>query len=281
MFALAWYIWVGIALAVVVLIIYLCLRSYRASVRRELIKFLAEEYPDLEITRVRGKALEVRVGEVTGVWYLRNVFVAIANVKDTPDAQREIFREFADDFVEGMREVAEPTNMKRVGKRILVRLVPRDWPDNLPADHKVPTRPVKGLDLRTVYVIDSPNSVRYVTDDDLNDLGLDVKGVHKLALDNLRKRFAAEPVREAVRGALVTIKEMDSFDAARLLLVPEYLKEGEELAALIPDRDTLTLVPIPSDGDWKELRKLARVPASDHLLIDRPVKVSRVGFEVV
>jgi uncharacterized protein YtpQ (UPF0354 family) len=285
MLAVAWYGWVGIALATIVLILFLSLRYFRAGVRRDLLAFLAKEYPDVEVTRVRNSTLELRVREATGTWNIRELFVALATLtsqENTPEKQREIFREFADDFINGMREVAEPTNIKRVGKRILVRLVPPDWPDSLPPDHKVPTRLVESLGLRTVYVIDSPNSVRYVTEDDLNDLGLDLLGVHRLALDNLRERFSPDPVREAVRkDAIVTIKAMDSFDAARLLLVPEFLKEGEELAALIPDRDTLTLVPIPVDGDWKELRKLARVPASEHLLIDRPLKVSREGFEVV
>jgi hypothetical protein len=80
---------------------------------------------------------------------------------------------------------------------------------------------------------------------------------------------------------MAAIKMMDSFDAARLLIVPEQLREGEELIALIPDRDTLTLVAVPKDGDWGPLRKLARVPDSEHLLLDRPVRVRRGGFEAV
>ena len=40
-------------------------------------------------------------------------------------------------------------------------------------------------------------------------------------------------------------------------------------------------VPTPADGDWTSLAELAKVPASDALLIDRPLRVTREGFEVM
>jgi hypothetical protein len=83
----------------------------------------------------------------------------------------------------------------------------------------------------------------------------------------------------AVRESTLTmVKALDSYDAARILLVPGYLGDGEEVVALIPDRDTLTLAPLPTDGNWDTLRKLARVAGGEHLLIDRPIRVTRGGF---
>jgi hypothetical protein len=73
----------------------------------------------------------------------------------------------------------------------------------------------------------------------------------------------------------------DTFDATRLLLVPEMLNEGEALAIVIPDRDTLGLLPVPADGNWAPIRKLARTPASPYTLLDKPLRATRDGFEVV
>jgi hypothetical protein len=285
MFAVAWYGWVAIVLFVFVLVIVLSLLHFRAGVRRELIAFLAEEHPDVEVTRSRVTVLEIRLGEVTATWYLGKVYHAVAELggkDDTPKNRRKVFREFADELIGGLREAGEPLTLKRHGQRILVRLVTPAWLASLPAGQSLPNRAVEGLDLRTAYVLDSPGSVRYLTDADLADLGLDLEGVHKLALDNLRSRFSPDVVANVLRdNNMVAIKALDSYDAARLLLVPEQLRDGDEVIALIPDRDTLTLVPVPPGGDFGPLRQLARVPASEHLLIDRPVRVSRGGFEVV
>jgi hypothetical protein len=73
------------------------------------------------------------------------------------------------------------------------------------------------------------------------------------------------------------IKSMDSYDAARLLLVPDYLNPGEELAAMIPDRDTLVLIKVPQNGDWSPLVKLAKVAAGDPLY-RRPLRVTSAGI---
>jgi hypothetical protein len=285
MFALAWYGWVGIVLAVLFLVVYLALRGFRAGLRREFAAFLAEYEPDVKITAVRRNGLDFRLGEVSGTAYLNKVYAAVAQLggkSDTPENRRRIFQDFADELIGGTREAGQPLTRERHGDRILVRLVPAPWPAGLPTGHAVPHRPVRGLDLRTVYVLDSENSVRYLTESDLADLGLDQEGVHELALENLRARFSPDVVAGVLRErSMVAVKALDSYDAARVLLVPEYLKEGEEVAALIPDRDTLTLVAVPAEGDWGTLRELARVPASEHLLLDRPLRVTRAGFEVI
>src|SRR5262249_51190113 len=99
---------------------------------------------------------------------------------------------------------------------------------------------------------------------------------------NLAKVFSGDAVRSVFReNALVRIATLDSFDAARLLLVPEHLEDGEAIAAVIPDRDTLALLPVPQDNDWSKIAELAKMPLKpDHLLLNRPVKVTRAGFEV-
>jgi hypothetical protein len=104
--------------------------------------------------------------------------------------------------------------------------------------------------------------------------------LHERALANLRRSFPALVVRSVAETRQVSaIRAGDSFDATRLLLVPGELQEGEELAALIPDRETLVLAPPPDDGDWGALRKLARTSAaSPYTLCDRPLRVTRRGI---
>jgi hypothetical protein len=56
------------------------------------------------------------------------------------------------------------------------------------------------------------------------------------------------------------------------------LRDGEELVAVVPDRETLGLLPLPSEEGWAAVRKLARTPASPYRLLDRPLSVTRAGF---
>ncbi len=112
---------------------------------------------------------------------------------------------------------------------------------------------------------------------------LEAAGLHALALENLRKNFPAEAVRKVVeQGEGTALKLGDSYDAARLLLVPEHLRDGEEVAALIPDQDSLVLAPVPGDGDWGRLREGEQmVLGHGHRLLDRPLRVSRTSIEPV
>ena len=77
------------------------------------------------------------------------------------------------------------------------------------------------------------------------------------------------------------IKSGDTYDAARLLLVQQHLEPGEEIAALIPDRDTLALMPVPENEDWSNLAELARTPGGDRILLQAPLRVTADRIEVV
>ena len=81
-------------------------------------------------------------------------------------------------------------------------------------------------------------------------LGLSEPELYELALGNLRRMGDMGSV---VRGVLAervlsTVKFMDDHDSARVLLLPGHLQPGEEIVALVPDRDTLTLLTMPADG---------------------------------
>lgn len=143
---------------------------------------------------------------------------------------------------------------------------------------KLPHRPLGSTGLHVVYVIDSPRAVAYVQVHEAEQAKLDEPALYERALENLRPRFAGLTVRTALeKEAGVFIKTGDTYDAARLLLVPEHLEAGETLAALVPDRDTLLLSPASEDRD--RLHKAARtMPADEPRLCEVPLLVTRDGF---
>jgi uncharacterized protein YtpQ (UPF0354 family) len=130
-----------------------------------------------------------------------------------------------------------------------------------------------------VLVLDSKNSVAYLQTSQLSELGLvDPAAALEVAKENLARSFKGEVVREAIeKNNLVVGKSADTYDAARLLLVPAHLKQGETLAAMIPDRDTLVLTRIPADDNWAGLTKLAKTAAGDPLF-RKPIVVTAHGF---
>jgi uncharacterized protein YtpQ (UPF0354 family) len=254
-------------------------RAFRRAVRQEFVAFLSETRPEVQVTAETEDALTLTVeGGHGGTLYLHKFYLAIASVPGTAEARREVFVHFADTLLS--ERAAESTlSLETHGDRVLPRIVSEAMLSGLPSE--VARSPVVGTPLQVVYVLDSEKSVAYLTGAHLADLGLDAAAVHERALHNLRQRFPDGPVRTAVNErSLCVIKSGDSYDAARLLLVPGYLRDGEVLAAGVPDRDTLFLTAPPADGDWSGLQKLARATAGPRLL-DRPLRVTRAGFEVV
>lgn len=284
MFGLPVWVWVVAAVVGVVLLLAFARRAFRAGVRRELVAFLAEHYPQIAVVGERSDRLFLRTPSgADGEWNLAKVYAAVADLPNSATAadRAGVFRHFADALIPSVLEADAPLSLATAGDRILPRLVRPEFLAGMPPDADTPSVPLPDLGLAVVYVLDSPASVRYLTGQDLPDLGLDVRGLHDHALGNLRKRFAKEPVASAVGGAVVLVKELDSFDAARLLVVPDFLDPGQEVAAVVPDRDTLGLAPVPADGDWAPIREMAKIPGGEHLLLARPLRVTAAGFELV
>jgi hypothetical protein len=166
--------------------------------------------------------------------------------------------------------------------KILPRLVTAEFVARANTNNDLPHRPLGETGLFVAYVEDGENSVRFVMGPLVEEACMDEEGLYQLAVENLGQTFNFAALRESQPDlGITTIKCGDSFDAARLLLIPKDLRPGEAVAALVPDRDTLTLTPVPADGNWSPLVELARIPASEHLLLDRPLKVTSAGFEVM
>lgn len=180
---------------------------------------------------------------------------------------------------EPYRPTASPIPDPQI-EQLLPRIVTADFFQRFPEPEEFPRTSLAATPLFVSYVLNAEHFVTHVTQSMMADLGLTSVSLHNQAVANLCKTIAADFGRRGLIS-LISVKFGDTFDASRLLLVPACLQEGEAVAAAIPDRDTLILGPLPSDDDWKMWRELAETPDSDNLICDRPLKVTRHGFEFV
>jgi hypothetical protein len=157
-------------------------------------------------------------------------------------------------------------------------------PESLNPDAHALQTLLPALGLVVVYAMDFPPGLRFLNRDDGERLGLGLAELHRLALENLRHDFPQEVlVGPLEQGSASAIQANDLFNAARLLVVPDFLKPGQELVAMIPHRDMLVLAPTSLLHDENKLREGMRAfeCAGHPPLLDRPVRVSCEGFAIV
>lgn len=280
MFGLPWWLWPVLVVVVGVLAMAAAARAWRASFRRQFVEYLRREAPDVEIVKEGGREIEIRTHGEAGTLRLARLFAEGARLEADDGSGREaLFRQFLNMMREG--GAAGPLDPERDRPRVLPRIVRDTFLARLRAELKDRVMPAVSLGvpgLSVVFVLDGESSVAYLTEELLAELGLTSDEALRLAKENLSRSFDAEVVRRALAGGSVNvIKSGDTFDAARLLLVPECMRESEEIVALIPDRDTLVLTDVPADRDWSSLSRLARTAAGETLWSE-PLLVGRAGI---
>ena len=279
-----WWVWGAVVLIALCLLLRAANKGFRRGVRAELIAYLKEKYPAWEVVAEHEDHLELRRDKLDEQMYLHKIYSALAAAKDNSlKEHHKIFQHFLDAIQEHRDLSNRALNLAQDGNQIMPRLVQPDFLTSVARQIKdeLPHTPVPATGLCVCYVLDGAESVMYLTKKHLGELGLELAALHARALDNLEKRFPCDIVRQTAKSkAIHVIKTLDSYDAARLLLVPKYLNEGEAIAAAIPDRDTLLLSPVPEDDNWTNLSKMARNAAGD-VLLNRPLKVSNGGYELI
>jgi hypothetical protein len=284
--ALTWWGWSGLVVAIVLILGVWSWRAWRTTVRLELVEHLGRALPALRITKVRAAYLAFTVpGTVdgAGTFYLQRFYRAMAGCPSDQSAEAEAARQAVfKTVVDAMREAAQGLVLDPA--RDQPKVMPRLLTDAAlaamrrhPGQDALPSWPSGVGGLNVVLVLDREASVCYLTAAHLRDLGLAEADALLVAKANLARTFGRETVRSAVAAGktINVVKSLDSYDAARLLLVPDYLEEGETIAALIPDRDTLVLIAPPADGDWSSYRTLAKNAAGDPLWTEPLIVTSR------
>lgn len=283
--------WAWILLAVIVFL-FLRARAYYTrfrgacrTVREELAVYVREHCPGAEVLREEMGNLVIRMPDgVERLWEMADLYaevVRLPGMGGDPPARQALYRRAAAEFFPVAPDAGRPLRREEHGPGIRPQLL---RPDDLPAVEVLVRRPLPELGLDEVFVLHLPVGNRYLTAVDLGDLRLDVEGVHALALENLRKDFPGDMVataRTSESGSAVQFG--DSFDAARLLLIPEHLEPGEAVVALVPHRDLLVLLPAAILEDRANFDQgLAELACEDHPpLLRQGVRVTREGFERV
>lgn len=284
MLAAGWCPWVAAVVGMGLAAFILAWVSFRREVRRQFIEYLKEKLPDIEVVRESTSRLELRSEQHGGgTMFFQNLYGQISALKpDSLEGRREVFGRLVSTLEEHLDSADAKLDLETHGDRILPRLATPGFLAGLPSGMEIPRTRLGDTGLLVTYVLDSEHSVMHLTQEHLSELELDLAALHARALENLQKRFPADVVRGALQdGQLQVFKAGDTFDAARILLIPQFLEEGQEIAAAIPDRDTLCIAKAPVDDDWSAFEKLAAKAGGEHRLLSKPVKVTRSGFRVV
>lgn len=248
------------------------------------IRHIAQHRPQWQVLNNKPSALELRLGpdeqDLTADINPAHIRAMVDGADEDSLQCKAAYAQLVA-ILDGILASNGPLSLETIRSRLRPRLMPNDYYQQLKRGPLPVARRLPELGLWQVCAIDSEESVAFVTEKQLTELGIDEDKLHAIALENL----ATPQFRDAVRGAIsgnkaVNFKMLDSYDAARLLLIPACLEEGEQIAAVIPDRDTLFICPVPANADWNALAEIAKAPFSDRLILDRPVCVTRSGFEV-
>jgi hypothetical protein len=288
-------IWFSVILAILALpvlpvwLFYSRFRKICRTVRSEIGQFLRENHPDFQVIGEQQGNLLVRQPDgAERVWEMAEVYTAVARLPGMgadPSARRGIYARAVEQLLNPALDPSQPLSLAMDGDRIKPYLLTAAFYKQAAPPSGAPHTAIPGLaDLLAVYVLDLPGGPRYLSEDDRGSLGIDVTEMHRLALEHLRRDFPRQMVADVVAGENPSaIQFQDSFNAARLLLIPEILEGDEELIALIPHRDMLVVLPPSMRNEPEKLKQAAEtLKCDDHPpLLERPIRVTRRGFEMI
>lgn len=284
MLGFPWWAWLLLGLMGFLWLAFVAAREWRRTIRLEFTEFLRREAPEVEVATEREYELTVKVPQgVDGTLRLDRLYREGSQLKaNDVGGRRDLFDRLLAVIREGPGIARVESAEDR--RRVLPRLVNDSFLKQLRAEvteEVLPALPLGVPGLSVVLVLDGKTAVAYLTQEQLAAMQLTPLEALELARQNLARSFEPGIVRRAVTGgSLNMVKAGDSFDAARLLLVPSALEPGERVAALVPDRDTLVITSVPNDGNWAPLRKLARSAATEPLWAE-PLLVTAEGIRGV
>jgi hypothetical protein len=276
-----WWVWGLLAVVLVIAVVVFSVWLYRRAVRDRFLAFLRETHPEFQVVDATLAAIAYRLPSGgDGTIFLHNLYNRVSETK-SPAEERVIFGQLLAAICEQDEAAGKPLSLDECGDRLRPMLAPPAKRQQLPAGAEMPFTLVASLGLEILYVLDDEHSLCYVTELHRGELGLTVEELHARAVDNLRNTFPAEDIRRSLaKPSFSMVRLGDSYDATRLLLIPECLAPGQTVAAVIPDRDSLAFGPVAEDCDWRMFDELARTPTGPHVLLRRPVRVTAEGFEL-
>jgi uncharacterized protein YtpQ (UPF0354 family) len=280
---LPWWAWVILVVLGLAWVLIFAGVSWRRGIRREFIKFLEETSPGAKVVeehmaylRAEGPGMEFGLAGLGALYRL----VAQPEVRTAQD-RREVYEKYVEILRQGVAPSTRKLDRERDAGRILPRLVTREFFAEEPTAAGAPNVPVGRTGLFVVYLLDGDPSVVYLTREHLKQIEMSEAEVGHVAIENLR---AISPIDRLVRQAMeqksvVSVKQLDTYDASRLLLLPDLLNDDETLLAAVPDRDTLVFMNQADEADVEGMTGLFP-PTSEKRLLERVLRVTNRGIEL-
>jgi uncharacterized protein YtpQ (UPF0354 family) len=227
---------------------------------RQFARALRAEAPGMKVT-VKGE-LELEVKDASGKEMSAYLDNAYALYSSDPKARKEVIQR----YVRSLLESAGDPDMPVDRARIVPVVKDRAWLAEVrraaqarggkPAEHVFEAL---NEDLVVVYAQDTPHNIRYLSADDVSQLGLRKGELRALAVANLRRLLPGVELR---RGALLSMIRAGGDYEASLLLFDDIWSGGKlevdgEVVVAIPARDLLLFTGSRSRDGIAKLRQVA------------------------
>jgi hypothetical protein len=238
-------------------------RISQGTIRDECVSYLAKEFPQVAVISRDADALRLQL--TNGAYhqvFLDRIYSAIADL-DGPNSNRrhEIYKNF---FQVLNDRIPDEISWEMDAVRIRPRVVSLETLQAMQRQigMELPKSPLHQTGLWVLYVLDSEHSVAFVTEPMRNKLGISKGQLHQRALDNLATTFDVRKfIAELEAGSMVRVMTLDSYDASRLLLLPEHVPEGVRLAVAVPDRDLMFVLRAEDDSAFEVMSQIAKLPS--------------------
>jgi hypothetical protein len=253
-------------------------QGFRALIRREFSDFLKDVDPSAEVIYARGEAAVTSAG-TTRRFDLEPVYAIGREIPD-PHHRMAQYWSCLNEFGSQPDRVWPLLTLERFGDRITAGLQPAE---DVPPDADVPHTPFGSTGLIATYFLDGKRNSLPLDGNRLRQLRHDTPGIHALAIRNLSRAFPPDALDNVLKnGEASAIQAADGHNAARILVAQQALPDGVSIAALIPDSQSLVLMPVPEDGNWETLQQAATIPLGrGYPLLQRPVRLTRDAAQLV
>ena len=273
--------WIVLGVLVVIILtvrsFYSRFRGMCRRVREDLTQRVQAEIPGVMEVREHLGNLVLRMEDGSErVWEMTDVYAEMARVPGMgadPQAREAVYQ----------RALTQLRTFRFTDGRVRPQLVPLSA-IQADANGTLYTE-IPGLPLAAIYVRADPAGPVVLTRENAPGAAADLAETHRQSLEALRSDFPRDALASALDGGSGSALQLaDGYDAARLLLLPGSLPDGEAVVALVPHRDMLLLLPDAMREDPEKLQEGMRMLSEDHghpPLLQQPVRVTPDGFALV
>lgn len=261
------------------------------EVADEFVEFLRQEWRDLKIGAHDADYVEVSLSDgAEGKLYLHKLQGAIAGLRrNNSQTRRKIYEGFAQQMLSPDKQIPdlESVDSATMAAKIFPRIARRDIFEALGDDIEEaapPSRPFADTNFLIVYVLDFDDRVAYIMQAQAETLNMSEEQLYQQGLGNARNIFPREKCRELMaqfspKKVANFVECPDGHAGARLLVLPEYLEENEEIAAVILENSAFLMAQVPPDNNWNPLREIAKQGGAP--FVQQPFLVTLQGIKAM